>query len=83
MPCRKNRQKVTHVRQEHAFSHRFGRPPPLPYIPSARFSAVPQIILASQVLSKNATAGFGQGFPERVSSEQPPLPFEISHNANG
>ncbi len=45
------------------------------------FSTVRHIIPASQVLSKNPTAGFGRGFLERVSSEHPPLPFEISHNA--
>ena len=48
-----------------------------------RFSTVPNIIPASQVLSKNTTAGFGQGFPKRVSAEQPLLPSEISRNANG
>ena len=46
----------------------------------ARFSAVPQIIQASQVLPKNATVGFGQVFPERVSAALPLLSFEISHN---
>jgi len=46
-------------------------------------SIVPQIILALQVLSKNATAGFGQGFPERAFAEQPLLPSEISRNGNG
>ncbi len=30
IPCRKNRQKVAHIRQESTFSHRFGRPLPLP-----------------------------------------------------
>jgi len=33
----------------------------------ARFSAVPQIIQASQVLPKNATVGFGQVFPDNDS----------------
>jgi hypothetical protein len=42
-----------------------------------RFSVMPHIILASQVLSKNATAGFGQGFLERVSAAQP-LPLLIA-----
>ena len=51
MPCRKIRQKVTHMRQEPASSHHFGRLPPLPSIPSSRFSTVPHIIPASQVLS--------------------------------
>jgi hypothetical protein len=41
---------------------------------------MPHIILASQVLSKNATAGFGQGFLERVSAAQPlPLLLAQSH----
>jgi len=35
-----------------------------------RFSAVPHIIPASQVLSKNATAGFDQGFPESLQMVQ-------------
>ena len=42
-----------------------------------RFSTVPHIIPASQVLSRNATAGFGQVFPERASAAQPLLPFEM------
>ena len=45
-----------------------------------RFSAVPHIIPASQVLPKNATAGFGQGFPERASAAQPLPPSEISQD---
>ena len=40
MPCRKNRQKVTHIRQEPAFSHHFGTPPPLPSIPETGFHQV-------------------------------------------
>jgi len=57
IPCRKNRQKVEHIRQRPAFSHYFGRPPPLPCIPTARFSAAPHIIPVSLVLSKNALIG--------------------------
>jgi len=79
----KTAQKVEHIRPKPTFPHYFGRPPPLPSIPSARFSAISHIIPVSLVLSKNATAWSGQGFPERVFSEQPLLPFEISHNANG
>jgi hypothetical protein len=45
---------VEQIRPKPAFPHDFGRPPPLPSIPSARFSAVPHIIPASLVLSKNA-----------------------------
>ena len=37
IPCRKNRQKVEHVRPKPAFSHHFGRPPPLPSIPEPDF----------------------------------------------
>jgi len=49
----------------------------------SRFSAVSNIIPASQVLSETTTAGFGQVFPERASAAQQLLPFEISRNANG
>ena len=37
MPCQINRPKAVRTRQESTFSHRFGRLPPLPSIPSARF----------------------------------------------
>jgi hypothetical protein len=51
-----NRQKVEYIRPKAIFSHYFGRLPPLTSIPSARFSAVPQIIPAPLVLSQNTTA---------------------------
>jgi len=37
MPCRKNRKKATHIRQEPAFSHHFGTPLLLPSIPEPGF----------------------------------------------
>jgi hypothetical protein len=48
-----------------------------------RFSTVPHIIPASQVLSKKPTAGFGQGFPERASAAQLLPLSEISRNGHG
>jgi hypothetical protein len=44
-----------------------------------QLSTVPHIIPVLRVSSKNATAGYGQGFPERASAVQP-LPPEIERN---
>jgi hypothetical protein len=52
-----DRLKVEHIRPKPTFSHCISRPPPLASIPSARFSAVSNIIPASLVQKTILDAG--------------------------
>ena len=80
--CRKKHQKSQALRSRTRFFPLFWYLTTVSLHSGTWFSAVPQIIPASQVLSKNATAGFGQGFYEKAPSAQPLPEFEISCNWN-
>ena len=83
MPCRKNRPKSHALVSRICLLLLFWHTATVALHSRNRFSAVPHIIPASQVLSKNATAWSGQGLPERASAEQPLPPSEISRSRNG
>jgi len=71
MPCRKKRQRSRALMSRIRLFLLFWHTATVALHFGTWFSAVPHIIPASQILSKNATPGFGQGFPERVSPAGP------------
>jgi hypothetical protein len=80
---REKQQKSQHLCQESFFSHYLGTLRPLSSIPEPGFQQFQTSFRPCRYCQKNATAGFGQGFPERASLAQPLSPSEISRNGNG
>jgi hypothetical protein len=78
-----NTRKVEYLREEPTFSHGFGTPPPSTSIPESGFQQVHTPSRPRRYCQKTQLPDPVQGFPERVSAEQPLPPFEISRNANG
>ncbi len=67
-PAAQKHQKGPAIASRTRFLLLFGHTATVALHSRTRFSAVAHIIPAPQILPKNATAGFGQGFPERASA---------------